>query len=97
MGRPRRPAGGDGVARESITVMPLTDALGAEIAGVDLSRQLDPSMLAAVRKALLDPPMIVLRGQTPTPELHKAFARQFAPFRLIPATRDRRCATSLWR
>ena len=85
------------MARESITVTPLTDALGAEIAGVDLSRPLDPSMLAAVRKALLDHLVIFLRGQTPTPELHKAFARQFAPFRRIPPTRDRRGATSLWR
>ncbi len=72
------------MATDSITVTPLTGALGAEIAGVDLSRPLDPSTLAAMRKSLLDHLVIFFRGQTLTPEQHKAFARQFAPFSEVP-------------
>jgi taurine dioxygenase len=53
--------------------------VGAEIGGVDMSRPLDETTLAAVRQALLDHLVIFFRDQAITPEQHLAFARQFGP------------------
>ena len=54
--------------------------LGAEIVGLDLARPLDDDGFAAVRRAFLDSEgVLVLRGQTITPEQHIAFSRRFGP------------------
>ncbi len=73
------------MATDSITVTPLTGALGAEIAGVDLSRPLDPSTLAAMRKSLLDHLVIFFRGQTLTPFIHGHQTR----YRIIATGNDK--------
>ena len=59
-----------------IEVQPLSGAVGAEIKGADLSRPLDPDLLAEVRRAFLDHLVVCFRGQELTPAEELAFARQ---------------------
>ena len=59
-----------------IEVQPLSGAIGAEITGPDLSRPLDPDLLAEVRRAFLVHLVVCFRGQELTPGEELAFARQ---------------------
>ena len=68
----------------SITVTRLTSALGAEISGVDLGRQLGNDTFAAVHQALLDHCVIFFRDQEMTPEQQIAFAGRFGPISIHP-------------
>lgn len=52
-------------------------AIGAEVSGVDLSRDLEPDTVAALRQALLDHLVIFLRDQPIEPARFLAFARAF--------------------
>jgi len=58
-------------------VRPIAGALGAEIHGVDMARDLDAEVVAEMRQALLDHLVIFLRGQNVTPLQQLAFARKF--------------------
>ncbi len=64
-------------ATAPLTVTPIAGALGAEIAGVDLSRDLPAETVAALRQALLDHLVIFFRDQDLTPARLMAFARRF--------------------
>ncbi len=59
-----------------IEVHPVSGALGAEIKGADLSRPLEPDLLAEIRRAFLDHLVICFRDQELTPREELAFARQ---------------------
>jgi taurine dioxygenase len=61
----------------SLQVHPIAGALGAEIAGVDLSEDLDDAAIAAIRSAWLDNLVVFFRRQTLAPEQFLAFARRF--------------------
>ena len=50
-------------ARGGIRVFPLSEAIGAEIRGVDLSEDLDAATLAAIQRAWLDHGVILFRDQ----------------------------------
>ena len=82
--RQRRGAAGDdgaaavSVAGVSLTVTPIAGALGAEVAGVDLSRSLDMGTVAEIRQALLDHLVIFFSVQELTPKSLLAFARCLA-------------------
>jgi taurine dioxygenase len=60
-----------------IQIDPLTPAIGAEIAGVDLSRPLDEETQDALYRALIDHLVIFFRDQAIEPAAHLAFARTF--------------------
>ena len=51
------------MAYKKIEVKPLSGALGAEVFGPDLSKQLDSQTFNEVHKALLDYQVIFLRNQ----------------------------------
>ena len=51
----------------TLTVSPLSDCLGAEITGVDLSKPVADADVAAMEKALTDHLLIVVRDQSLTP------------------------------
>jgi len=61
----------------ALEITPIAGALGAEIAGVDLSAELDAPTVAALRRALLDHLVIFFRDQELSPERFLAFARRF--------------------
>jgi len=60
-----------------VSVRPSGAALGAEISGVDLSRELDERSFEEIRKALHEHEVIFFRNQKLTPEQHIAFSRRF--------------------
>lgn len=63
--------------KRTLEIRPISGALGAEIAGVDLSEDLDDDIIAAVRRAWLDHLVIFFRGQTLDPAQFLGFARRF--------------------
>ncbi|MEM7170313.1 MAG: TauD/TfdA family dioxygenase [Pseudomonadota bacterium] len=60
-----------------IDVRPLTGALGAEIFGVDLSKDLDEGCFDEIKRAFADHSVIFFRDQVITPEQHIAFAQRW--------------------
>ena len=58
-------------------IRPLSDALGAEIVGLDLAQPLDDATFGAVHRAHLDHMVLVFRDQRLSPEQHIAFSRRF--------------------
>jgi taurine dioxygenase len=59
-----------------MVVTPLSDAMGAEITGIDAGN-LDDADFEALRDALHDHIMLAVRGQALTPAAQTAFARRF--------------------
>jgi taurine dioxygenase len=60
-----------------VIVTPLSPVLGAEISGVDLTRELTPSQVKRIRDAWNKYIVLVIRGQDLTLEQQKAFAANF--------------------
>jgi len=65
------------MTRASMTVKPLTRALGAEISGIDLTETPDQATLDAIYDALIEHLVIFFRDQPMEPEAHLTFARSF--------------------
>jgi taurine dioxygenase len=72
----------------SFEIRPLSQALGAEIVGLDLSRPIDDATFAKVHRAHLDHLVVVFRGQRLTPAQHIAFSRRFGPLDAHPSQGD---------
>ncbi|MCR9095650.1 MAG: TauD/TfdA family dioxygenase [bacterium] len=68
----------------SLSIERLTKAIGAEVTGVDLAKDLDEATVAEIRSALLDHHVLVFREQDLTPESHIAFARHFGEIKHPP-------------
>ena len=62
----------------------IAGALGAEIAGLALSRDLDEAVIDEIRRALLDHLVLFFRDQTLTMDQQLAFARRFGPLDTYP-------------
>ena len=60
-----------------LEIEPLSNAVGAEIRGVDLARELAPATFAEIRRAFHDHGVIFFRDQRLSPEQHIAFAERF--------------------
>jgi len=69
---------------QTIEVRPIAGALGAEIDGVDLSRDLDNQTFDEVHRALLENLVIFFRDQDLAPDRQIAFARRFGDIHLHP-------------
>jgi taurine dioxygenase len=67
-----------------IEVTKIASAMGAEIAGVDLSRHMDDEVMGEIRAALLDNLVIFFRDQQLTPDTQLAFARRWGDIHLHP-------------
>ena len=65
-------------------VIPTTGAMGAEIHGIDLSRNPDQQTFRAVNQALLDYGVIFFRKQDITPAQQMAFAKGWGEVHLHP-------------
>ncbi|MEO0982387.1 MAG: TauD/TfdA family dioxygenase [Pseudomonadota bacterium] len=65
---------------------PLTPSIGAELHGVDLSGDLDDTLIDEVRGALLRYKVIFFRDQDITRPQHIDFARRFGDLEIHPAT-----------
>jgi taurine dioxygenase len=62
-----------------LDLRPLSDALGAEVRGLDLSQKLDGDTVAALRQAWLDHLILLFRGQELTEEQLVAATAHFGP------------------
>ncbi len=69
----------------SFEIRQLSNALGAEIFGLDLSRPLDDATFANVHRAHLEYLVLVFRDQNLTPPQHIEFSQRFGPLDLHPA------------
>jgi taurine dioxygenase len=67
---------------QEISVTRIAGALGAEISGVDLSRDLGGETVAEIRHALVENQVIFFRDQHLTPEQHLAFGRRFGTLQI---------------
>jgi taurine dioxygenase len=67
-----------------IDVSPIAGALGAEISGVDVAKDLDDAVIGEIRQALLDHGVIFFRDQNFDREQHKAFTRRFGKIFIHP-------------
>jgi taurine dioxygenase len=65
-------------------VQKIAGSLGAEVRGLDLSKDLSDEVLAEVRAALLDNLVIVIRDQDISPAQQLAFARRWGEIHLHP-------------
>ena len=73
------------MAYETISVDPLTPAIGAEISGVDLSKPLADRVVAEIHDAWMQHLVIFFRDQNLTLDQHKAFGRRFGDLHIHPA------------
>ena len=60
-------------------------ALGAEISGLDLARDLSPADVQEIRRLLVEHEVIFFRGQDISPARQKALALSFGPLQTHPA------------
>ena len=72
----------------SLEIRPLSEALGAEVVGLDVSRPLDDATFAKVHRAHLDHHVLVFRDQRLTPRQHIDFSRRFGPLDAHPSQGD---------
>ena len=61
----------------SVTVHPVSPAIGAEIRGVDISKPIDAESFAVIHKAWLDHSVLLFRGQSLDPDQQRAFVSLF--------------------
>jgi taurine dioxygenase len=75
---------------ETIAVRQLSPVIGAEIEGVDLSKELTNSQFVEVRRAFVENQVIVFRDQHLSAEDHKRFGRKFGRLHthVLQAMRD---------
>lgn len=67
-----------------LKIRKLAGALGAEIAGVDLSRDLPDATIAAIRAAFVEHQVIFFRDQHLTPDQQVRFGARFGPLNIHP-------------
>lgn len=76
---------------DTLSVAPITPLLGAEVTGLDLSRELTPQQEKELKHAFQTHHVLVFRDQDITPEEHKRFAGVFGelhPVALAPEGSD---------
>lgn len=68
----------------SLTVTPLSTALGAQISGVDITQPLDLEQRHAIEQALLTHSVLFFRGQAINPQQQARFAANFGDLHIHP-------------
>jgi len=72
---------------QALKIRRMAGALGAEISGVDLSRELPDDTVAAIRAALNEHQVIFFRDQQITPDQQVRFGARFGPLNIHPYVR----------
>lgn len=72
----------------AIEIKPTGAALGAEVSGIDLSRELDGASWATIRDAWHRHLVLLFRGQSLAPKTLAAFSKHFGILDVVPAWRD---------
>ena len=71
-----------------ITVRPIAGALGAEVSGVDFSREMTPGQIAEVKRAHNEHLVIFFRDQNPSDNDLARFAQYFGDLAVLPPHRQ---------
>lgn len=66
-----------------LEIRPLTDRFGAEIIGVDISRELDAATMAEIEAAWFRHSILLFRNVEMTPAQHVAFTRRLGPLHIM--------------
>ena len=69
---------------KDFTISPVSDVIGAEVVGLDVSEPLDGETVATLRQAFQDHHLICFRDQVLTDEQLTAFSTQFGPLEIYP-------------
>ena len=69
----------------SLEIAKVTPNCGAEVCGIDLSRQLDGQTIDALKSALAEHCVLFFRNQKMTPEQQKTLGRHFGELHIHPA------------
>ena len=78
----------------SFTARPLSDLLGAELAGLDARLACSPPIQESLRAALFRHQVLAIRDQALTPQQFVAFARNFGELEPFFTARSRSWCTS---
>jgi alpha-ketoglutarate-dependent taurine dioxygenase len=70
----------------ALRIRPLHDTFGAEVIGVDFSRDVDAGTLAEIEAAWYRHSILLFRGVTMTPAQHVAFTRKLGPLHIWPGS-----------
>ncbi|MEE2804839.1 MAG: TauD/TfdA family dioxygenase [Pseudomonadota bacterium] len=65
-------------------IRPVSEALGAEVIGLDVSKPLDAGILQVIQQAFLDHHLLVFRDQVLSGEEQVAFSKQFGALEAFP-------------
>ncbi len=76
--------------RDALDMVPLSDALGGEVRGIDLGRGVDDAMFGAIHQAWLDRLVLVFRGQHVTDAALVAFSRRLGALDVAPPNENGR-------
>jgi taurine dioxygenase len=68
----------------TITVVPGSNGIGAEVSGVDLAAPLSDAQVAEIEQALVDHKVLFFRDQDMTSQQQLAFGRCFGPLEIHP-------------
>ncbi|WP_374573298.1 TauD/TfdA dioxygenase family protein [Phenylobacterium sp.] len=72
------------MSEPTLKIRKAAGALGAEISGVDLSKELSDETIAAIRAAFVEHQVVFFRDQALSPERQVAFGRRFGPLNIHP-------------
>jgi taurine dioxygenase len=73
------------MARDALSITPLTPRIGAEVDGLDLNEPLAPGVAETLKRALADHLVLFFRDQPVDHESHKRFGRAFGRLQLHSA------------
>ncbi|MEG0964675.1 MAG: TauD/TfdA family dioxygenase, partial [Pseudomonas sp.] len=68
----------------SLTITPLSTALGAQISGIDLSHAINDEQRDTIEQALLKHQVLFFRDQSINPQQQAAFAARFGDLHIHP-------------
>ncbi len=69
---------------KTISVAPITNTIGAEVKGLDLSQPLSQEQFVELRRAWIENLVLIFRDQHISPEQHKQFGRLFGTLHVHP-------------
>ena len=74
--------------KQSLTVTPLCDVLGAEISGLDLHEELDNAAIEQLQKAWLDHHLLLVRNQDLSDVEHRRFCQYLGELQMERTAQD---------
>ena len=84
------------VRSNDYVVQPVSNVLGAEVIGLDVSEPLDVGTLAVIGQAFIDHHLLVFRDQSLSDEAQVAFSKQFGQLEAFPEADKTKSAIEIY-